>query len=48
VNLWQTIPRIALLHFMNIRGNPAMDWLMKNVDVFHASNQVAILPREPC
>jgi glycosyltransferase involved in cell wall biosynthesis len=45
VNIWQTIPRIALLHFMNIRGNPAMDRLMKGIDVFHASNQVRNPPR---
>jgi alpha-1,3-rhamnosyl/mannosyltransferase len=45
LNTWQTIPRIALLHFMNIRGNPAMDRLMKGIDVFHASNQVRNPPR---
>jgi glycosyltransferase involved in cell wall biosynthesis len=45
LNIWQTIPRIALLHFMNIRGNPAMDWYMQGIDVFHASNQVRNPPR---
>ena len=45
LSLWQTIPRIALLHFSNIRSNPAMDLLMSRVDVFHASNQVRNPPR---
>ena len=38
-----TYPRLALLYFVNIPGNPAMDWLTSGVDVFHISNQV----REP-
>ena len=35
-----TYPRLALLHFVNIRGNPAMNWLTAGVDVFHISNLV--------
>ncbi|HUS06779.1 MAG TPA: glycosyltransferase family 1 protein [Bryobacteraceae bacterium] len=45
LSLWRTIPRIALLHFANIRHNPSMDLLMRKVDVFHASNQVRNPPR---
>jgi glycosyltransferase involved in cell wall biosynthesis len=40
LSLWQTIPRLAMLHFVNVRFNPAIDLLMAGVDVFHASNQV--------
>lgn len=41
----QTLPRIALLHFVNIRGNPAINTVLRDVDVFHASNLVRNLPR---
>jgi alpha-1,3-rhamnosyl/mannosyltransferase len=41
----QTIPRIALLHFLNIRWNPAIDVLLRDADVFHASNLVRNPPR---
>jgi glycosyltransferase involved in cell wall biosynthesis len=42
---WQTLPRIALLHFVNIPYNPAIDVLTAGMDVFHASNQVHNIPR---
>ncbi len=42
---WQTLERIALLHFVNIPGNPAIDWICSGSDVFHASNQVHNAPR---
>jgi glycosyltransferase involved in cell wall biosynthesis len=42
---WETLPRLALLYFVNIPGNPAMDWLCRDSDVFHASNQVHNVPR---
>lgn len=42
----QTWPRIALLHFANIRHNPAVDFLMRNVDVFHASSLMRNPPRK--
>jgi len=45
LSAWQTIPRLALLHFMNIRSNPSMNLLMANVDAFHCSNQVRNPPR---
>ncbi|MBI1896962.1 MAG: glycosyltransferase family 4 protein [Acidobacteria bacterium] len=45
VGPWATLPRIALLHFANIRFNPAMEFLTAGVDVFHASNQVRNPPR---
>jgi glycosyltransferase involved in cell wall biosynthesis len=41
----QTLPRLALLYFVNIPGNPAMDWLCAGSDIFHASNQVHNVPR---
>ncbi len=42
---WETIPRIALLFFLNLPGNPAADWLTANLDVFHLSNQIRKRPR---
>jgi glycosyltransferase involved in cell wall biosynthesis len=43
----QTIPRIALLQFINkIWGGP-IDSVVGDVDVFHASNQVHAIPRRP-
>jgi glycosyltransferase involved in cell wall biosynthesis len=39
-----TAARIALLHFANLPGNPAMDWICRGTDVFHASNQVHNAP----
>jgi glycosyltransferase involved in cell wall biosynthesis len=42
---WQTAPRLALLYFVNIPGNPALDWILSGSDVFHASNQVRQAPR---
>lgn len=45
LGLWQTLPRIALLHFCNLRGNRAIDWVAGKVDVFHASSLVRNLPR---
>src|SRR5581483_7898770 len=40
-----TLGRIALLHFVNIPRNPAIDWVCAGSDVFHASNQVHNTPR---
>lgn len=45
LSVWQTIPRLALLHLMNVRFNPGMEYLMSKVDVFHASNQVRNPPK---
>ncbi len=45
LGLWQTCARIALLHAVNLPGNPAMDWICSGSDVFHASNQVHNAPR---
>ena len=36
----QTLPRLAVLLLSNIRGNPALGWMNKNADIFHASNQI--------
>ena len=37
---WQTIPRLAVLLLSNIRGNPALSWMNKGSDIFHATNQI--------
>ena len=42
---WQTLPRLALLYFVNAPGNPALDWILSGSDIFHASNQVRRAPR---
>ena len=41
----QTYARLALLYFVNIPGNPALDWMGK-ADVFHVSNQIRIPVRK--
>ncbi len=41
----QTLPRLALLYFVNLPGNPAIRWVLEDCDVFHASNQVRHAPR---
>lgn len=43
---WETLPRLAMLYFVNIPGNPALTWLSDGTDVFHASNQVHNPPRQ--
>ncbi len=42
---WATIPRLALVYFVNLPGNPAIDWMTASADVFHVSNQVRRPPR---
>src|SRR5687768_13740939 len=46
LGLWQTLPRIALLHLVNARFSRVIDTVVK-ADVFHASNLVRNLPRGP-
>lgn len=41
-----TWPRLGLLYFVNIPGNPAIDWVASRADLFHASNQVRMPPRK--
>lgn len=41
-----TYPRLALLYFVNVPGNPAIDWIASGAEVFHASNQVRNPPRK--
>ena len=41
---WQTLPRLALLYFVNAPGNPALDWILSASDIFHASNQIRRAP----
>ena len=38
----QTYARLALLYFVNIPRNPALDWIAGKADVFHVSNQIRI------
>ena len=46
LSVWQTLPRLAMLHLVNIRSSRLIDSLV-NADVFHASNLVRNLPRGP-
>jgi glycosyltransferase involved in cell wall biosynthesis len=45
VSGWSTLAGLALLHFCNIPGNPAIDMLGARADVFHASHQLRTAPR---
>jgi glycosyltransferase involved in cell wall biosynthesis len=47
LNIWQTLPRIALLHASNLFGVGLIDAAVGRADVFHASNQVHTLPDRP-
>jgi glycosyltransferase involved in cell wall biosynthesis len=40
-----TYPRLGLLYFVNVAGNPAIGWIAGGADVFHVSNQVRNPPR---
>ena len=40
-----TWPRLAALYFANFPHNPAIDLCCRGYDVFHASNQVRVAPR---
>jgi glycosyltransferase involved in cell wall biosynthesis len=40
-----TYARLAVTHFLNVPGNPAMDLAMRGVDVFHASSLIRNPPR---
>ena len=40
LSLWQTIPRLGVLLLSNVRGNPALSWMNKGTDIFHATNQI--------
>lgn len=40
-----TYPRLALLFFLNLPGNPSVDWLTSHFDVFHLTNQIRKRPR---
>jgi glycosyltransferase involved in cell wall biosynthesis len=41
-----TYARLGLLYFVNVPGNPAIDWMATGADVFHLSNQVRNAPRK--
>ncbi|HYP04646.1 MAG TPA: hypothetical protein VER03_00300, partial [Bryobacteraceae bacterium] len=41
----QTYPRIAVLQFINKIFKPAVNLAVRDVDVFHASNQIHAVPR---
>lgn len=40
-----TMARIAALHSVNYLGGPILDFICRDVDVFHSSNQVRVAPR---
>jgi glycosyltransferase involved in cell wall biosynthesis len=42
-----TYARLALVHFLNVRSNPSINFLMNGVDVFHASNIIRNVPTRP-
>src|SRR6185437_10084948 len=42
----RTLPRLAALYAVNLLpGNPLLDWVCRDIDVFHVSNQVRRPPR---
>jgi glycosyltransferase involved in cell wall biosynthesis len=43
----ETLSRLALIHFLNIRSNPTINVFTRGVDVFHASNLIRNIPRRP-
>lgn len=45
LNPAETYARLALLHLLNIRGNPLINSMMAGCDVFHMSNQVRNAPK---
>jgi alpha-1,3-rhamnosyl/mannosyltransferase len=47
LNLWQTLPRIALLHGANYGPRALIEAAVGRVDVFHASNQMEKIPHGP-
>lgn len=42
---WETWPRLAMLYLVNLRRNPLIEWISKDADLFHATNQVRQPPR---
>jgi alpha-1,3-rhamnosyl/mannosyltransferase len=36
----RTAPRLATLFLVNIRPNPAIHWIARSCDIFHATNQI--------
>jgi glycosyltransferase involved in cell wall biosynthesis len=45
VSPFGTFLRMGLLYFVNLPGNPALDLLGRNIDLFYCSNQVRNPPR---
>jgi|SRR5579871_661659 len=45
LSIGRTLPRIALLHAINLLGSGLLDQVIAGSDVFHASNQVWRAPR---
>jgi glycosyltransferase involved in cell wall biosynthesis len=43
---WATWPRLGMLYFTNISGNPAIDWIAAGADVVHLTNQVRNPPKK--
>lgn len=42
---WSTLPRLGLMYLFNRTGFPPLDWVLRDADIFHASNQVLRVPR---
>ena len=41
----ETIPRLALLYWVNLPGSWTLNWMNRNADLFHATNQIHKAPR---
>jgi alpha-1,3-rhamnosyl/mannosyltransferase len=40
-----TLPRLGLLYFVNLPGNPALEWICRKADLFHCTSQIHHPPR---
>lgn len=41
----ETIPRLALLYWMNLPGSWTLNWMNRKADLFHATNQIHKSPK---
>ncbi len=46
LGLPETIPRLALLYWINLPGSWTLNWMNRNTDLFHATNQIHQAPRD--
>ena len=40
----ETIPRLAMLYWVNLPGSWTLNWMNRNTDLFHATNQIRQAP----